>query len=202
MPSVIGAADYLVHRCSRFGPVTPLKLQKLLYYVKAWGTVVGVELVPGDFERWDYGPANPSVYNKFKKYGREPIPRQSNPNIPEDKKELIDFIGISYAQYDAITLSKMTHKEKPWRKTSPNEVISKEIMKKYYSKHPFARNIPFDMEDGPFYPVGSDSDYGFTLDMAEDEAERVTRYKSFSEYLENRQEAADEYDEWKEFIRA
>lgn len=198
----IAVAQYLVNECSRYGPVTPLKLQKLLYYVKAWGTVAGKKLVPGSFEKWDYGPANPEVYSTFKQHGRDPIPKHACPSPRGKKKQLVDFISICYAQYDAVTLSRMTHKEEPWRETPSNAVISEDLMRDYYSNHPFARNFPFNPNEGPFYPVGSGTEYGFTLDMNESEAERITTYDSFSEYLSHIQRATDEYNEWRDSFLA
>lgn len=203
MSTTLTVARHLVNECQRYGPVTPLKLQKLLYYVKAWGTVIEVDLVPGNFKKWDYGPVSPPVYHEFKKYGRNPIPEQSRSMIwDQEKRELIDFIGTCYAQFDAVTLSRMTHKEDPWKETSNNEVIPDKLMEDYYSEHPFARNFPFDPESGPFYPVEADSNYGFTLDMEDSEAESVTTYNSFSEYLEHLQKANSEYKEWRESFLA
>ena len=42
--------------------ITPLKLQKLLYYAKVWGIVAGEELYQGEFKKWTHGPVNTEVY--------------------------------------------------------------------------------------------------------------------------------------------
>lgn len=51
-----------------------IKLQKLLYFADdAYFMRARVPLVAGDFEAWEYGPVNPTVYQAFKPSGAEPI---------------------------------------------------------------------------------------------------------------------------------
>ena len=101
--------------------ITPLKLQKLLYYCKVWGVVSGENLVDGEFKKWQYGPVNEEVYKEFKKYGDSAIPKHITEltTAPSTQKEIIDLILYSYKPYDAITLSAMTHHEDPWKKVKP-----------------------------------------------------------------------------------
>lgn len=192
-------AQYLVNRFGNEpGGVTPLKLQKLLYYVKAWGLVADHNLVPdASFEKWPYGPVDPVVYKVYKAYGRAPIPFMENVPQPRGKqRQLIDFIGTCYAQFDAITLSAMTHKEDPWQVTPSGEIIPEQLMKSYYAKRQFAKNFPFDRYSKPFYPVESDFGHAFTMDMSEEEAEKVSVYPSFQAYLNHIRKASGKFDEW------
>lgn len=54
--------------------ITPLKLQKLLYFCYAWyAGNTGEELFPEDIEAWQYGPVIPEVYREFRECGRDPI---------------------------------------------------------------------------------------------------------------------------------
>ncbi len=110
--------DY-VHRKEK--SVTPMKLQKLLFYIKAWGLVAGVDVIPSAFRKWAFGPVNPNVYKKYKKYGSGAIPTPDYVHPPyDDERAIIDFVLSSYAQFSAVELSNMTHSEDPWKKAEAN----------------------------------------------------------------------------------
>mgnify|MGYP006901806588 CR=1 FL=1 len=53
--------------------ITPLKLQRLLWYVKVWGIVAGVPLYEGEFHRERNGPINLEVYEKYKSFRNNKI---------------------------------------------------------------------------------------------------------------------------------
>lgn len=54
--------------------ITQLKLQKLCYYAQAWHvTFTGERMFPGEFERWDHGPANRDLWHHYKEHGWHPI---------------------------------------------------------------------------------------------------------------------------------
>ncbi len=172
------------HVLNTFHDISPMKLQKLLYYVKVWGLVGKQPILDASFEKWKYGPVNQEVYQKFKHCGSSKIP-YSDPHpflhepTPEEKKT-VDFILECYAPFDAITLSSMTHQDVPWKKTALNHIISEKLMLDYYSKLPFAKNFPFD-ESKPFYPVETDFHYAYIFDMDAKSAE-ASHYPSYTKY--------------------
>lgn len=46
--------------------ISPLKLQKLLYYCQAWHiTIFDEKIINEDFEAWAHGPVLRSVYKRF-----------------------------------------------------------------------------------------------------------------------------------------
>ncbi len=110
--------------------ITPLKLQKLLYYVKVWGIVAGVELYQGKFEKWPHGPVNPDVYHQYKSFGRNPIVESFNgyPDFGGLEQELTDFIIEAYLPFSAISLSAMTHKELPVKAKPPRVTVSEKSL--------------------------------------------------------------------------
>src|ERR1035437_1765804 len=65
------AAKYFVKK-SKQDPekgLDALKLQKLLYYAKAWGMVLkNNQLFPDQFQAWVHGPANPKVWQAFREF--------------------------------------------------------------------------------------------------------------------------------------
>jgi uncharacterized phage-associated protein len=55
-------------------PVSPMKLQKLLFFIHADFLVKRCHaLIKQEFEAWDHGPVIPSVYAEFKRFKNEPI---------------------------------------------------------------------------------------------------------------------------------
>ncbi len=185
--------QYVAAKGHSYGDVTPMKLQKLLYYVKVWGLVAGYQTVPLLFEKWDYGPVNPSVYYEYQDYGADSIPVSQVVDPPDTWSppmcDLADMVIVSYAPFSAFVLSAMTHEDTPWQDTPKNEVISEAKMRQYYKTQRFAKNFPFDAKEGPFYPVESNLTYAYILDMNKRDAEAVTVYPSFEAYHRHLREA-------------
>lgn len=133
--SAFAVANAFIERAEqgRIPNLTPMKLQKLLYFAQAWhlkGTQ-GAPLLDDNFARWQHGPVIPSVYHEFKAYGYRPISSKATtlafnangyavniPTIPyEDQNTwgLIDAIINRYGMIDAQVLSTMTHlKDSAW----------------------------------------------------------------------------------------
>lgn len=126
--------------------ISPLKLQKLLYYCQAWTlALLDRELFPEDFKAWAHGPVVPAVYHEYKQYRWEAIPREAGAGAPKLDPETEDILGQVmeiYGQLGAKRLEYLTHHEKPWlearRGCAPEEEssvpISKKTMKRYYRK--------------------------------------------------------------------
>lgn len=123
--------------------ITPLKLQKILYYAQGYYLAYyDKELFPEDFRAWVHGPANEEIYEKYKKYGFNsiPSPTEEIPEIEDDKCIFLNDIWQTFGIYDGKYLEEQTHKEKPWidarRGYAPGEkcqvIISKTSMKDFF----------------------------------------------------------------------
>ena len=182
----VHVAQYLVNRFGNVpGGITPLKVQKLLYYVKAWDETGGPGgIVSGPFEKWQHGPVNPAVYHHFKAYGSAPLQPVSLGGVAmgAEAGAFAEFVGASYARFPAVTLSVMTHREDPWRLADDGAVISAEAMRAFYAEQPFAANLPFD-PSGAYRPVPSDLGKAFTMDLSAADEARATTYATFADYL-------------------
>ena len=103
--------------------VSPMKLQKLLYftykhYLQSTG---GTPLFAERFEVWKYGPVLPTVYSEFKHFGAKKIKDYSYSRdgrvwgADESSSMFIssalNFVWQKYKSYDGIELSSFTHKE-------------------------------------------------------------------------------------------
>ncbi|MDI3548108.1 MAG: hypothetical protein PWR10_1760 [Halanaerobiales bacterium] len=124
--------------------MTHKKLQKLCYYAQAWYLALfDEELFPNRIEAWVHGPVSPELYQKYRDYGYQNIPKEVNyPDTINNEtygflKELYDIYGV----FSGNQLEHLTHQEIPWQQAREglgelepsNNEIKKEIMKKYYS---------------------------------------------------------------------
>ena len=102
--------------------VTPMKLQKLLYFLyKKYLQDTGMPLFSERFEAWQYGPVLTSVYEVFKDYGANHINElyydKNNKvmvidiDIAEKFKISFDYVWNKYCNYTGSQLSAMTHRE-------------------------------------------------------------------------------------------
>ncbi len=194
---IIALSQYVVRQFSQqsCGDITPMKLQKLLYYIKVWTLVARQDLVRADFEHWEYGPVNREVYNFYKQYQSLAIdPSQiEDVAINKSEKDLVDFIVENYIGFDAFTLSAMTHTEEPWKQTQSNNVILDELIKSYYCQQSFAKNFqPFDLFGNSFYPLDN---YSFVIDMTEKDAKEITKYPTYESYKQALRDAKQSFEE-------
>ena len=101
--------------------ITPMALQKLLYYAQAfYHALFGEDLFLDDCQAWAYGPVFPDVYYRYKEYGFNPIDKPTE-YLQEDFDELttkeislLDAIIDSFGGYSGTVLRDITHNELPW----------------------------------------------------------------------------------------
>ena len=102
--------------------ITPLALQKMLYYTQAfYFALFGTELFTDSCQAWVHGPVYPDVYYKYREYGYNPI---DAPELESDEMtgelttretEFLNAIISAFSCYSGTTLAKMTHSERPWQ---------------------------------------------------------------------------------------
>lgn len=137
------ANQLLIYSADNGGELmTNMKLQKMLYYQQGFHMAYfGTPLFDEDIEAWMYGPVVPSMYEKYKGYGRNGIePDRTMKFTFEKKNELALFNEVCkvYGAYSAIGLMNMTHDETPWKSTPTGEgeghIIAKEKMQSFFKK--------------------------------------------------------------------
>lgn len=137
-------SEYIIKTCQE---ITPLALQKILYYSQAFYMVFfGETLFKDNCEAWVHGPVYTKIYNKYKTFGSSNIDIQIIDDvdeiIDEEKRELVDVIIRCFGYYSGKALEKMTHYESPWMNSrvglpideKSHNVISKEDMVDYFTK--------------------------------------------------------------------
>lgn len=115
MPNVFDVAEFIL---AKTGPVSAMKLQKLVYYSKAWHAVWSdEELFPERIEAWANGPVAPDLYAKHRGcYTVKAGQFGGNPSaINEDQASSIAGVLDAYGDKSSQWLSDLTHMERPWR---------------------------------------------------------------------------------------
>ena len=100
--------------------ITNLSLQKLLYYVEAFGQVLlGERIFDNRCEAWAYGPVYPKMYEKYRSFkGNQIIVDKTDlsEDISAKHRDVIDYVLSQYAIYNGVTLKDLSHAEDPWKK--------------------------------------------------------------------------------------
>ena len=132
-------AAYILER----GPVSAIKLHKLLYYAQAWSLVWDDRPLFNDrIEAWAHGPVVPSVYSRHRRsYTVSRIGCGDAGKLDKDGRETVDAVLEFYGDRSSADLSSLTHREDPWRNARagllPGEpshnVITRSAMAEYYS---------------------------------------------------------------------
>ena len=114
-------------------PITPMKLQKLLYiFYKEFLKKYRAKLFTEPFEAWRYGPVLPNVYSEFKNYGSTPIKTyalNSDSSITKvsidplsDFSYVFNDVWNKYKRFSGGELSTFTHRENTaWDRAVKNE---------------------------------------------------------------------------------
>ena len=120
---------------------TPMHVLKLVYLCHGW--VLGLTdqpLVDEPVEAWRYGPVVPSVYRRYKSFGRDAIttvPIDRSGMLGEQQREFTAVVEEVYRDYSALELSSLTHQpDTPWdttrRKYGIGAIIPNELIRKHY----------------------------------------------------------------------
>lgn len=137
----IDVADYILEKQ---GPLSAMKLQKLVYYTQAWHLVwEDKKLFADTIKAWANGPVTTTLYRLHREHFKlKPNFFGGNTShIPKKSKEAIDRVLSFYGDKDAQWLSDLTHMENPWKHARigladgerGDRTISLQTMAEYYS---------------------------------------------------------------------
>jgi uncharacterized phage-associated protein len=130
--------------------VTPLMLQKLLYFIQGNSYAVrDLPMFSEDCQAWVHGPVYPKVYQLFRDFKYNPIDDDrfaffegASSKLTENGCKIIGLVLATFGEYSGKTLERITHEETPWKLArrgygdyiSSNETIPKETIAAYYKK--------------------------------------------------------------------
>lgn len=146
----------------KLGEVTPLMLQKLLYFIQGiYSALYGKPIFAEDCRAWIHGPVYPEVYDLFRDFKYNPVDdarfvllKGMDDTLMDDEKRVIDLVVNTFGMYGGKILEKITHNESPWMEARKgygenipsSELLSKERIMKYYIA--VNRKYGIDTEDG------------------------------------------------------
>jgi uncharacterized phage-associated protein len=114
MPPVMAVAKFIVQ--SADGPISNLKLQKLLYYVQGWNLGIrGKPVFHSSIQAWAHGPVVPEAFQVLRHLGWRPIPVATETITLESQIDShIRSVLHAYGKFSATDLERLSHTEKPW----------------------------------------------------------------------------------------
>jgi uncharacterized phage-associated protein len=135
MPTARDVAAYIL---DQQGPMTAMKLQKLVYYAQAWSIVWDDDAIfSEEIEAWKNGPVVRDLWESHRGQFRvDEISGGNSGALDEDQSDTVDEVLKFYGDKSAQWLSDLTHMEDPWKdawRNGPNSVITKESLSEYYS---------------------------------------------------------------------
>lgn len=128
--------------------VTPLMLQKLLYFIQGvYSALYEKPIFEEDCRAWVHGPVYPEVYELFRDFKYNPIDdarfallEGTADALTEEEKKVIDLVVNTFGMYGGKVLERITHNEAPWKEARKgygdsipsSELLPKERIMKYY----------------------------------------------------------------------
>ncbi|WP_031552422.1 Panacea domain-containing protein [Oribacterium sp. FC2011] len=142
---MLGVIAYIF---DELGEVTPLMLQKLLYFIQGvYSALYGRSLFEEDCKACAHGPVYPEVYDLFRDFKYNPVDDArfallggTEDVLIETEKRVVNRVVNTFGMYSGKVLEKITHNEDPWMEASKgygdsissSELLSKERIMKYY----------------------------------------------------------------------
>ncbi|MCM1122191.1 MAG: DUF4065 domain-containing protein [Eubacterium sp.] len=132
----------------RLEEVTPLMLQKLLYFIQGiYSAIYEKPIFIEDCRAWVHGPVYPEVYDLFRDFKYNPIEdarfallEGTEDALTDDERKAIDLVVNTFGIYGGKVLERIAHNEEPWKEARrgygegipSSELLSKERIMRYY----------------------------------------------------------------------
>ena len=114
MAEVLDVAAYIL---KKQGPMTAMKLQKLVYYCQAWSLVwQSKPLFPNDIEAWANGPVSRELYRAHRgQFRLASISGGRSIALKAAERRVVNPVLGYYGDKTPQWLSELTHAEAPWK---------------------------------------------------------------------------------------
>lgn len=112
----VSAHDVAALLLRRTGPVSAMKLQKLVYYSQAWHLARHREpLFTEDIQAWARGPVVPDLYERHRgTYDVAGWRWGDAAAVTGPARATVEWVAAEYGRFSPECLSEMTHTEVPW----------------------------------------------------------------------------------------
>lgn len=114
--------------------MTPLKVQKLLYYAQGcYGVMFKSEkLFPDKILKWTHGPVVECIYHKYKNLSGGQITKYESVELDAEVMGVLEEVYSVFGKYSAWALRGMTHEEDPWKNATQNAEITFDSIIEYF----------------------------------------------------------------------
>jgi uncharacterized phage-associated protein len=139
---MLACFDVAAYILQKQGPMTAMKLQKLVYYCQAWSLVWDeAPLFQEDIEAWANGPIVRDLFYVHKgRYMVSDIPDGDHGKLDTTQEETVQAVLGYYGDKSSQWLSDLTHMEGPWKSTRAglpemsrsDRVIPLDVIADYY----------------------------------------------------------------------
>lgn len=142
---MLGVIAYVFEKLEE---VTPLMLQKLLYFTQGVHfALYGRPIFSEDCRAWVHGPVYHEVYDLFRDFKYNPIDDARfallegiADALTDDEKRSVELVVNTFGMYSGKVLELITHNEEPWKEARKgygdsipsNVLLSKERIMSYY----------------------------------------------------------------------
>lgn len=140
MPSSIDVARYIL---DKFGDMTTMKLQKLVYYCQAYCLAwYDRPMFDEKVHAWTHGPVVYELFNEHRglyRISANDLETGDSRKLGEDERDVIDSVCDAFRGLTGWELRNRTHEEAPWidnfheEAAWHNEEIPQEQMKQFYA---------------------------------------------------------------------
>lgn len=109
------AHDVASYILEKHGPMTAMKLQKLVYYSQAWSLVWDESpLFRERIEAWAAGPVVPALYYRHRGQFQVTVWEGDTKNLTQSQRDTVESVLRFYGNKSSQWLSELTHSEEPW----------------------------------------------------------------------------------------
>ena len=138
-------ANSILRRAEGDEGLTPLQVQKLVYFCHAWMLAVyGRPMLAQPFQAWLYGPTVPSLHRSLKHFGAEPVNRLIGgfgiAQLDEQQTRIAHQVFAKYGHLSGTHLMKLTQiPGAPWYQVffdperGRTAVIPNDLIRRYYA---------------------------------------------------------------------
>lgn len=141
--------DVIWYLFDKLTEVTPLALQKLLYYAQGIHlSMYGTAFFEDNCEAWVNGPVYADVYLMYKDFGFNPLSeehvlicRSREGGLKDSEKQILDLLVSTFGKLSGTMLEEMVKNEEPWLRARngvetieyAQNTISKESMTEFFA---------------------------------------------------------------------
>ena len=118
MPTVFDVAEYVL---KKHGPMTTMKLQKLVYYCQAWSLVWDeAPIFDEPIEAWANGPVVRELFERHRGQFEVATVEGDCKKLTKAQRETVQGVLQHYGNKSSQWLSDLTHLEQPWKDARAN----------------------------------------------------------------------------------